>query len=117
VIPLRFADVNDNVVNHPASTYVMRCMSGVMTGAGIYMGDLLVIDRALSAWSGCVVVACINGEYYVRRYIVADDHTVALCAMPVNKAPPLVLEDADDFEIWGVVTHALGYSHSVPSAS
>ena len=39
-----------------------------MTGAGIHDGDMLVVDRGLTNYKDKVVIACINGEFTVKRY-------------------------------------------------
>ena len=38
-----------------------------MTGAGIYDGDLLVVDRSIEPVHGQVVVATINNDMTVKR--------------------------------------------------
>ena len=38
-----------------------------MTGAGIYSGDLLIVDRSIEARSGNIVLAVLNGEFTVKR--------------------------------------------------
>jgi len=58
-------------------TYLVRASGDSMTGAGIHDGDLLVVDRALPAHSGAVVIAALAGEKldllapYVTRYAPA----------------------------------------------
>jgi hypothetical protein len=32
-----------------------------MTGAGLFPGDIAVVDRWLTPWSGCIVLALIEG--------------------------------------------------------
>ena len=39
-----------------------------MTGAGIHDGDMLVVDRGLTDYKDKDVIACINGEFTVKRY-------------------------------------------------
>ena len=38
-----------------------------MIGAGIFAGDLLVVDRSLSPGNDKVVVACLDGDFTVKR--------------------------------------------------
>ena len=38
-----------------------------MTGAGIHDGDMLVVDRGLPNYKDKVVIACVNGEFTVKR--------------------------------------------------
>ena len=39
-----------------------------MIGAGINDGDTLVVDHGLTNYKDKVVIACVNGEFTVKRY-------------------------------------------------
>src|SRR6476661_8507117 len=60
-------DLHDLLVKHPSATFFIRVDGDSMEGAGIYTGDILVVDRALKAEHGTVVVALFNGEFTVKR--------------------------------------------------
>src|SRR3989338_2221858 len=60
-------DINDLVVKHPASTFFVRVEGDSMEGAGIFSGDVLVVDRAVDAKDGLIVVAAVYGEMVVKR--------------------------------------------------
>ncbi len=45
----------------------MRMRGDAMTGAGIFDGDTIIVDRSLKADSGKIVVASLNGELIIRR--------------------------------------------------
>ena len=47
-----------------------------MIGAGIYDGDMLVVDRGLTDYRDKVVIACINGEFTVKRYKIEKGRPV-----------------------------------------
>ena len=47
-----------------------------MIEAGIFSGDILVVDRAAPVRHGCVVVAVLNGEFTV---IDTEKHILAMC--------------------------------------
>ena len=47
------------LVTNPDSTVLFRVRGDSMTGAGIYDGDLLVVDRSIEPVHGQVVVAAI----------------------------------------------------------
>ena len=38
-------------------------------GAGIHSGDILIVDRALEAISGKVIIAVVDGELTVKRLL------------------------------------------------
>ena len=60
-------DLNNLLVDNPASTYYVRVFGDSMKGAGIISGDLLVVDRSLEISNKCIVVAHIDGEFTVKR--------------------------------------------------
>lgn len=95
-------DLNEHLIQHPAATFYVRVSGDSMTGAGIYPGDILIVDRAVEATNGKIVIAVINGELTVKRLAITDGH-VALRAE--NGAyPAIVITESMDFVIWGVVT-------------
>jgi DNA polymerase V len=78
-----------------------------MHGAGIADGDVLLVDRALTAQHGHVVIAVVDGELRCRRLERAGGGrgkraVVRLVADPAV-APIEITEDAP-LEVWGVVT-------------
>lgn len=91
-------------INAP-HTYVVLVSGDSMTGAGIFDGDHLIVSRALEAKPDDVVVACLNGDVFVKRlgrcqksYVLQSEHP--------DYAPRYVLDD-DELMIWGVVSHSL----------
>jgi DNA polymerase V len=86
-------------------TYVVRVSGDSMQGAGIFDGDLLVVSRALSAQSGDVVVAAVNGEVFVKR-LCRDGQQIILRSENPRYAPRYILE-GDELLVWGVVTHSI----------
>lgn len=98
----RVLDINDLVVRHPATTFFVRVEGDSMEGAGIYSGDVLVVDRSVEARHGVIVVAAVNGELVVKR-LVATAGRQELHSE--NEAyAPIVLGEEEECFIWGVVT-------------
>ena len=58
----RALDLNEHLIQRPSSTYFARACGDSMQGVGIYSGDLLVIDRSLTAEQGDTVIASVDGE-------------------------------------------------------
>jgi DNA polymerase V len=90
-------------------TYLVQVSGDSMQGAGIFDGDMLIVSRALEAKSGHIVVACINGEVFVKR-LSREHGQIILRAENPRYAPRYVL-DGEDFQIWGVVTHSILKHH------
>jgi len=98
-------DLNEHLVPHPAATFFVRAVGDSMLGAGIHDGDLLVVDRAVEACAGRVVIAAIGGELTVKRLERKGDRMLLAPANP--DYPSFDVSEREDFEIWGVVTHVI----------
>lgn len=94
-------DINDLVVKHPASTFFVRVEGDSMEGTGIFSGDVLVVDRSITAKDGLIVVAAVYGEMVVKRLTAMGD-THILVSENENYAP-ITVSGHDDCFIWGVV--------------
>lgn len=94
-------DINDLVVKHPASTFFVRVEGDSMEGAGIFGGDVLVVDRSIVAKDGLIVVAAVYGEMVVKR-LKAVGNTHLLISENENYQP-ITVSGNDDCFIWGVV--------------
>lgn len=97
-------DLHEFLVQHPAATFFLRVKGNSMINAGIFDGDILIVDRALEAKEGSIVVATVDGEFVVKR-LRRNGRKIWL--YPENpKYKPLQVF-ADRFEVWGVVTYVL----------
>ena len=45
-------DLNEHLIRRPAATFFLRVSGDSMTGAGIYPGDILIVDRSLPPADG-----------------------------------------------------------------
>lgn len=93
------------LVERPASTFFVRVEGDSMTGASILSGDLLVIDRALTPQNGSIVVAFLNGEFTVKRFVKEGSRILLKPENP--RYLPLDVTSYGDFQIWGVVTYVI----------
>ncbi len=94
-------DLNELLITHPLATFFVRAEGDSMEGAGIFSGDILVVDRAVEPLPGLIVVAAVYGELVVKRYMERAGKAV-LVSEQVGYAPIAVAE-ADDVLVWGVV--------------
>lgn len=91
-------------------TYVVQVCGDSMIGAGIFDGDYLIVSRALQAKSGDIVVACLNGDVFVKRLGKKQEVFVLQSEHP--DYPARYVLDNDELMIWGVVTHSLRNHHA-----
>jgi DNA polymerase V len=98
-------DLNEHLVKNPAATFFVRVSGESMTGAGIFPGDLLVVDRSLTPESGSVVIAVLDGELTVKR-LWRESGRVELRADNPAYAP-IPLSGMMELDVWGVVRHVI----------
>lgn len=80
----------------------MRVSGESMHGLGIYDGDLLVVDRALPATHGSVVIAVLDGEFTVKQLVHTQDGQILRAAHP--NYPDTPIRPEQNFSVWGVVS-------------
>jgi len=97
-------DLNQLCVKRPAATYFVRVEGDSMVEAGIYPDDLLVVDRSVIALHGDIVIASLNGEFTVK---VLEREPVIRLVPRNTRYSPIVINEGDDFEIFGVVTNVI----------
>ena len=89
----------------PDTTFVTKANGDSMTGAGNYDGDMLVVDRGLTNSKDKVVIACINGEFTVKRYKIERGGPVLKPQNP--KYSDIHFTEYDEITVWGVVTSVI----------
>ncbi len=95
-------DLNEHLVAHREATFFLRVQGHSMSGAGISDGDLLVVDRALEAGHGDIVVAVVDGELTVKRLWRRGARVRLVAENPAYA--PIELKDGQELAVWGVVT-------------
>ena len=98
-------DLNRYLIKNPAATFFVRVTGYSMMGAGIYSGDLLVVDRSLEPRDKSVVIAVIDGELTVKRIRIGKKK-ITLEPENENYSVQQITEDTD-FQVWGVVTNVI----------
>ena len=94
-------DLNDLCIANPTSTFFVRAQGDSMVEAGIYSGDVLVVDRSLTAKHGDTVIACIHGELTVKVLELKPN----VLLRPKNKAYKAIpITEESALEVFGVVT-------------
>ena len=93
------------MISHPAATFFVRAEGNSMEGAGIFSGDILVVDRSLDAISGKIIIAVVNGEFTVKK-LVKKNEALFLVAESPHYSPIKITPDLD-FLVWGVVTFVI----------
>lgn len=98
-------DLNEHIVRHPAATFFVRAAGDSMTGAGIFDGDILVVDRSLKPVNSNIVIAVLDGEFTVKRLKISKGKITLQSENP-NYAP-IEITPESNFSVWGVVTYVI----------
>ena len=98
-------DLNEHLIERPAATFFLRVSGDSMTGAGIYAGDILIVDRSIAPSDGKIVIAAVDGELTVKRLCRRGGQIRLLSENP--RYPPININAGQDLHVWGVVIHAI----------
>ena len=102
----RGIDLNEQLIRNKPATFFMRVTSDAMKDAGIFNGDVVIVDRSLKPVPGKVVIAVLNGDMLIRRFEKLRNN-IRLVA-EANKLAPIDIDSScEDFSIWGVVTFVI----------
>ena len=98
-------DLNEYCIRNQAATFFVQVEGDSMTGAGIYNGDILIVDRSLEYKPGDVVIAYLDGSFTVKRLLKAAGRWHL---KPENAHYETIeLQDGMEVSIWGVVTYVV----------
>lgn len=98
----RGIDLNEQLIRNKPATFFMRVSGNSMINAGIYDGDIVIVDKSIKPVSGKIVIAVIDGEMLIRRY---EKTMNSLRLIPETlKLSAIDVSEFMDFKIWGVVT-------------
>ena len=98
-------DLTSRLIKHPQATFLMKARGESMRDAGIADGDVLIVDRAVDARSGHVVIAVVEGEFVCKTLSIRAGRIKLKAANPGH--PDIVPKESQTVEIWGVVTAAI----------
>lgn len=101
-------DLNGYLVKNPTSTFFVRATGDSMTGAGIFADDILIVDKSAEVENGDIVIAVVDNEFAVKRYVKDGDKIELRSENP--SYPPIKVSEASELKIWGVVKFTI---HSV----
>lgn len=84
-----------------AGAFVFRLSGSSMIEAGLFDGDIVVIDRGSRPRNGALVIAVVEGGFVCRQFVVRDG-VPYLEARNARMSYPVCVCD-EDVEVWGVV--------------
>jgi len=98
----RGIDLNEQLIMNKPATFFFKMNSDAMTEAGIFPGDILIVDRSLKATSDKIVVAAVNDDLVVRYF---KQNMQSYWLESANRRyGNIPLEEFTVYRPWGVVT-------------
>ncbi|HAB02909.1 MAG TPA: peptidase S24 [Pseudomonas sp.] len=85
--------------------YLVKVEGDSMQGAGIYSGDIVIVDRSREAEHGDVVIAAVNCEPVCKRLYRRDGVVMLKSENPAY--PPRHILEGDELLLWGVVRYSV----------
>ena len=98
-------DLNKHLIKHKDTTFFATVKGHSMKNAGIYDGDLLIIDKSLEPQNDKIAICQIDGEFTVKR-IKIEGNVVWLIAENEDFKPIKVTTE-NELIIWGIVTASI----------
>lgn len=93
-------DLTRLLIRNPPATFLWKVDGDSMRDAGIFHGDLIVVDRSVTAVDGDIVVATVHGERSLKR--LRMNGTRPRLLFENSDMPLFDLPEIAEVEIWGV---------------
>lgn len=98
-------NLNTHLIKHPSATFFVIASGDSMSNAGIFSGDMLIVDKSLEPQHGQIVIAALDGELTVKRL---SCHAGKVQLLPANaQYQPIDITQEQSLVIWGVVTYVI----------
>jgi DNA polymerase V len=98
-------DLNEYLIKNQAATFLIKVNGNSMVNAGIFDGDILIIDRSLEAKDGKIVLGVLNGEFTIKR--IRKKGKKLLLTPENENYNAIEITEEMDFQVWGVVTYSI----------
>jgi DNA polymerase V len=102
-------NLHEYLVSNPVATFMFDVAGESMRGAGIHSGDKVAVDRSINAMHDDIVVACVDGEFTLKRLYKRAGRIELHPDNPDFK--PIVISADTELQIWGVVVSAVRRYH------
>ena len=98
----RGIDLNEQLIRNKPATFFMRVSGNSMINAGIFDGDIVIVDKSVKAANGKIIIAVIDGEMLIRRYEQTMNRVRLIPECP--RLASIEISEFMDWKVWGVVT-------------
>src|SRR5574344_415992 len=93
-------NITEEIVKNPASTFYARVGGNSMITDGIGDGDILVVDKSVEPYNGCIAICFIDGAFTLKPVEKEKHHILLVLAKTQDKPSRIRAEDI--LTGWGV---------------
>ena len=97
----RGIDLNEQLIRNKPATFFMKVSGNSMVNAGIFNGDIAIVDKSVQPTNGKIVIAIVDGEMLIRRYEKTFNKLLLTADAP--KIATIDVAEMSNVKIWGVV--------------
>jgi repressor LexA len=97
---LDMISIDKLLIKNPVSSFLLKVTGDSMTGAGIMQGDYVVVDKAMTAAEGDIVIAQVDNAWTMKYLAKENGSYILLPANPIYKP----IKPKNELVIAGVVT-------------
>lgn len=98
-------DLMAELIKHPQASFLLRIRGESMRDVGIFDGDVVLVDRAITPRSGHVVVAVVENEFVCKTLQIRAGRIKLKAANPTY--PDIVPKESQTVQVRGVVVAAI----------
>lgn len=98
-------DLMAELIKHPQASFLLRIRGESMRDVGLFDGDVVLVDRAITPRSGHVVVAVVENEFVCKTLQVRAGRIKLKAANPTY--PEIVPKESQTVQVWVVVVAAI----------
>ncbi len=102
--------IDELVILHPSATFLCIAQGDSMFGEGIFDGDVLIVDRHVTAQHGSIIVAQLNNEFVCKIF----DKTRRMLLSSNEQFQAVPIHDYDEFRVEGVVIRSIRMHQKSP---
>lgn len=85
------ATIDEYLIDRPEATFILKVAGDSMIDAGIFEGDLVLVERGRSPRIGDIIVAAVDGEWTMKYFHKENGQPVLV---PANKKYPKIYPES-----------------------
>jgi len=98
-------DLNELLVQNAPATFFFRIEGCSMINAGIFEGDIAIVDRSIEPNHRDIVLAIVDGGHTIKRLIKQNGEIRLDAENPAQ--PPIILKEGMEMTVLGVIKHCI----------